>query len=168
MKIHREQHDSWQQIGRAAEQFARRVARDAADFATRVEEHVGVLASEIGREWRSAGCEAGSAAGAGAESTAGAKPESTGATADVRRIFEDVRGVLSAVLGGVDELITTAFTPSADEPWERVTANLAGVCAACARPIAVGAEAFARRRAGSHELRCAACGVPEGGGQAPG
>ena len=149
MKSNDEQRDSWQQIGRAAEHFARRVARDAAHFATRVEEHVGALASELGREWRGAGSEA----------------KSTGPADDVRRVFEDVRGVLSAVLEGVDELITTAFSPSpsADESWTRVTANRDGVCAACARPIAAGAEAFARRRAGTHELRCDGCGMPEAG-----
>lgn len=144
MKTPDEQHDSWQQIGRAAEHFARRVARDATHFATRVEEHVGAFAHEIGREWR------------GAESAPRAPAD------DVRRVFEDVRGVLSSVLEGVDELITTAFSPApaGDEPWTRVTANHDGACAGCARPIAAGAEAFARRRAGSHELRCDACGVP--------
>ncbi len=151
MKTADEQRDSWQQIGRAAEHFARRVARDAAHFATRVEEHVGALASEIGREWRGPGA-------------APDKPAaSAGPADDVRRVFEDVRGVLSAVLEGVDELITTAFSPSppADERWTRVTANRDGVCAGCQHPIAAGAEAFARRHAGSHELRCAACGVPD-------
>jgi hypothetical protein len=137
-----ERHDSWQQIGRAAEQFARSVARDAADFASRVEQHVGALASEIGREWR----------GPGEEATR-AKPAD-----DVRRVFEDVRGVLNAVIEHVDELITTAFAPP--DSWTRVTVNRDGVCAACGRPIAAGAEAFARRKVGSHELRCDACGNP--------
>ena len=141
-----ERHDSWQQIGRAAEQFARSVARDAADFASRVEQHVGALASEIGREWRGP-----------SEEAAKTKPAD-----DVRRVFEDVRGVLSAVIEHVDELITTAFAPppAADDSWTRVTANQDGVCAGCGRPIAAGADAFARRKAGSHELRCDGCGIP--------
>jgi len=150
MKTADEQLDSWQQIGRAAEHFARRVARDAAHFATRIEEHVGALASDIGREWR----------GPGPARDKGA--DSAGPADDVRRVFEDVRGVLSAVLEGVDELITTAFAPSrsADEGWSRVIANRDGVCGGCQQPIAAGAEVFARRHAGSHELRCATCGAP--------
>ena len=146
MKTDDQLRDSWQQIGRAAEHFARQVARDAANFATQIEEHVGALASGLGREWRSA------------ESSA----KSTGPADDVRRVFEDVRGILSAVVNGVDDLITAAFSPSrgGDEAWTRVTANRDGVCGACARPIAAGTEAFARRRCGSHEFRCDACGAP--------
>jgi hypothetical protein len=149
MKTGEQRHDSWQHIGRAAEQFARSVARDAADFASRVEQHVGALASEIGREWRGAG-----------EGTAKAKINPAD---DVRRVFEDVRGVLSTVVERVDELITSAFAPGAasDDTWTRVTANHDGVCAGCGRPIAAGADAFARRKAGSHELRCAGCGIPK-------
>jgi hypothetical protein len=148
MKTAEHRHDSWQHIGRAAEQFARSVARDAADFASRVEQHVGALASEIGREWRSSG-----------EGAAGANP-----AGDVRRVFDDVRGVLTAVIERVDELVTTAFAPAPapDDTWTRVTANRDGVCAGCERPIAAGADAFARRKAGSHELRCDACGIPPG------
>jgi hypothetical protein len=147
MKTAEQRHDSWQQIGRAAEQFARSVARDAADFASRVEQHVGALASEIGREWRR-------------PSDGSAKPKPAD---DMRRVFEDVRGVLTAVIERVDELITTAFAPAPDEPWTRVTANQDGVCAGCGRPIAAGADAFARPKAGSHELRCDACGIPNPG-----
>lgn len=147
MKTSEQPHDTWQHLGRAAEQFARSVARDAADFASRVEQHVGALASEIGREWRGPG-----------EQKAKANPAD-----DVRRVFEDVRGVLSAVIESVDELITTAFAPGADEGWTRVTANQDGACAGCGRPIAAGADAFARRKAGSHELRCDACGIPDPG-----
>ena len=149
MKTAEQRNDSWQQIGRAAEQFARSVARDAADFASRVEQHVGALASEIGREWRGP-----------SESAPKANPAD-----DVRRVFEDVRGVLTAVIESVDELITTAFAPPpADESWTRVTANQDGACAGCGRPIAAGADAFARRKAGSHELRCDTCGIPNPSG----
>lgn len=146
MKTDDERRESWQQIGRAAEQFARQVARDAAEFATQIEGHVGALAGELRREWRSA------------EPSA----KSSGAADDVRRVFDDVRGVLSAVVDGVDELITAAFSSArgTDEAWTRVTTNRDAACGACARPIAAGTEAFARRHCGSHEFRCDACGAP--------
>jgi hypothetical protein len=134
--------DNWQHLGRAAEHFARRVARDARRFAARVEEHAGDFAGEVRREWHSGRAFPGS-------------------TDDVRRVFEDVRGVLSAVLEGVDELITDVFSGGASEPWTRVVSNRDASCAGCGRTVAAGAEAYVRRQAGGREFRCVDCGVPK-------
>jgi len=135
--------DDWQHLGRAAEHFARRVARDARRFAERIEEHAGEFAGEVRREWRRGG------------------RGIPGSADDVRRVFDDVRGVLSAVLEGVDELITDVFRGGGPEPWTRIVMNRDATCGGCARPIGAGAEAYVRRRAGGRELRCAECGVPQ-------
>jgi|RhiMetdeSRZDD1v2_1073273.scaffolds.fasta_scaffold2474824_1 hypothetical protein len=135
--------DDWQHLGRAAEHFARRVARDARRFAERIEEHAGEFAGEVRREWRRAG------------------RGIPGSADDVRRVFDDVRGVLSAVLEGVDELITDVFSGGGPDPWTRIVMNRDATCAGCARPIAAGAEAYVRRRGSGRELRCVECGAPK-------
>ena len=137
-------HTDWERFGRAAEHLARRVARDARKFAARVEEHVGEFAGELGREWRSR-----TDAGRGGD-----------AAAEVRRVFDDIRGVLAAVLEGVDEVITDVFAGATDEPWTRVVCNGERPCEACGRTIASGGDAWVRRRAGGRRFRCAGCGVP--------
>ena len=139
--------DNWQHLGRAAEHFARRVARDARKFASRMEEHAGDFAGEVQREWR-----------CGARTAKHAMP---GSADDVRRVFEDIRGVLAAVLEGVDELITDVFSGGAAEPWTRVVSNRDATCAGCGRAVAAGAEAWVRRRPGGREFRCVECGVPK-------
>src|SRR3989442_787681 len=89
----------WEHIGRAAEEFARRVARDATKFAERMEEHAGDFARDAARDWRRAqrhfqrGC---------GHTWRVTEPE-------VRRIFEDIRAVLTDVIDGVDELIGRVF-----------------------------------------------------------
>ena len=75
----------WEHFGRAAEKFARRVSDDAKLFAERVEEHVGDLARDVRREWQSS-----------------SRPGAGGSNDDVRRIFDDVRGIVRGVLDGVD------------------------------------------------------------------
>jgi len=133
--------ENWQHLGRAAEHFARRVARDARRFAARMEEHVGDLAGEVRREWR---------CGPGARWHRGG-----GSADDMRKVFEEARGVLAAVLEGVDDLITDVFSGRGEEPWSRIVTNSDATCAGCAKTIAAGSEAFLRRRPGGRELRCA-------------
>jgi hypothetical protein len=136
---------SWEHFGRAAEHLARRVARDARRFATRLEEHVGEFASDVGREWR---------CGASAR-----RPPAP----DVRRVFEDIRGVLAAVLEGVDEMITDVFSGERDEPWTRVVCNRDTACEGCGRTVEKGGEGYVRRRPGGRQFRCLECGIPAEG-----
>jgi len=153
----REQNDSvhpgWEHIGNAAEDFARRVARDASKFAARMEEHAGEFARDLSRDWRRAQRDYRRARDASA-------PE-------VRRIFEEVRGVLADVLEGVDELIGRIFpqppaadTATDDGEWVRVLTNRAGTCQRCGRALTAGEEAFVRRAANGMEFQCLACAEP--------
>jgi hypothetical protein len=147
--------ERWQDLrglGRAAEHLARRVARDARRFAARIEEHVGEFAGDVGREWR---CGAGPGRRVGRDSAA-----------DVRRVFDDIRGVLAAVLEGVDELITDVFSGGGEEPWTRVVCNRDTACEGCGRTVETGAEGYVRRRAGGRQFRCAECGIPADGPRA--
>jgi len=148
---HGEYDSDWESIGRAAEDFARRVARDAGKFAERMEEHAGEFARDIARDWRRArrgyrhACQ-----------RAASAPE-------VRRVFEDIRTVVADVLDGVDELIERVFrepAPADDEEWVRLVVNRDVVCSGCARTIATGDEAHARRAAAGREFRCLSCGPP--------
>ncbi len=133
----------WDRLGRAADHFARRVARDARRFAEHVEEHAGDFARDVAREWRRAG-------------SAG---EWGDAAADVRRIFEDVRHVLSDVIEGVDELIGRVFHAPGEGEWTRAVSNREATCTGCGRTSAAGTEGWVRRTAGGTEFRCLACGV---------
>ncbi len=134
--------EGWEQFGRAAEHFAHRVAKDARKFAERVEVHVGELAEDLRREWEAADVR-------------------YGATADVRRVVEELRGVVGAVLEGVDDLVTDLFSGPSSERWTRRACVRETTCAGCGRPIAAGAEAFVRGRGAARELRCVECGVPK-------
>ena len=141
---------SWEDFGRAAEQLARRVARDARRFAARLEDDVGAFAHDVRRQWR---CGEWHTRGAGAHWAR--SPE------DVQRVFQDVRSVLAGVLDGVDELIASVFqSAKGDEGWARVVLNREATCVACAKPIGAGAEAFLRRGAATKEFRCLECGAP--------
>jgi hypothetical protein len=139
--------DPWERVGRAAETFARRLARDARIFMERVEEHAGDFARDVRGEWSCGGA-------------ARHHRDRARSAPDVRAVFEDVRGILSDVVEGVDELIARLFPQPADEPWTRVVANRDAVCGGCERPIAAGAEAHVRRVAGGTQFRCLVCGVP--------
>jgi hypothetical protein len=140
----------WENIGRAAEHFARRVAHDARRFAERIEAHVGEFAHDVRHQWRCG------------ERFGGRRASAD----DVRRVFEDIRGVLAAVLDGVDELITGVFHDEAETSWTRVVFNREATCGGCARTIGAGSEGYVRRRAGGREVRCLECGAPAPGGQA--
>ena len=149
-----ERSNPWESIGRAAEDFARRVARDAGKFAERMEEHAGEFARDVSRDWRRARhhyrrhC---------------ARAERYRSEPDVRKIFDDIRTVLADVLDGVDELIERVFSGPRDtaaDNWLRVVSNRAGTCIGCGRAIAAGADAYIRRSTSGVELRCVDCGEP--------
>jgi len=161
--------EHWDQIGRAAEHFARRMARDAGRFAERLEGNATDFAREVSREWRRASRRhhwhhhrrhhhhhRGGPPG----------------EADVRRTFEDVRGILRDVLDGVDDLIGRLF-PERDEAetrdhdtqtpddkgreWQRIVANKEVTCSLCERTIEAGEEVDVRTPDGARELRCTQC-----------
>jgi hypothetical protein len=138
-------------LGRAAERFARRVARDASKFAERLSEHAGEFAHDAARDWRrwSRAADCGPTTGA-----------------DARRVFEDIRGVLNDLAEGVDELIERVFREPAETTWTRVVANRPATCGACAREVGAGEEIWVRRAAGAREFRCVACGVAPPAGDA--
>jgi hypothetical protein len=148
--------NGWEEIGRAAQDFARRVARDAGRFAERIEEHTGEFVRDLSRDWRRA--------------RRHARPchrheQRQAAPPDVRQVFEDIRGVIADVLDGIDELIERVFPEtgaSAETVWTRVVANRESTCSGCGAAIAAGAAAFVRRADQGIELRCATCGLPGG------
>lgn len=147
---------TWEHIGHAAEEFARRVARDAGKFAERMEEHAGEFARDVTGDWRRIRRE---------YRRGHHRACNQMAAPDVRRIFEDIRSVVADVLEGVDELIERVFTPSADateDEWLRVVNNRDATCGKCARTIIAGEESHVRRTAGSMEFRCLDCGAPNG------
>src|SRR5215468_2725421 len=120
---HGDAHHGWESMGRAAEEFARRVARDASRFAERIAEHASEFARDIARDrWRSRR-DLRDDLRRTAHRMAGA---------DARRVFEDIRGVVSEVLDGVDELVARVFDGAAggerdtgerDTGWVRVVHN---------------------------------------------
>ena len=132
----------WANIGRAAERFARRVADDARHFAERVEQSAGDFARDVRRDWTAT--------------------EGTEARDDIRRIFDDVRGIVRGVLDGVDELVSGAFRNDPGARWSKVVLNRDATCAACGRSVASGTEAFVRQEDGGMHARCAECGPAPG------
>ena len=137
----------WEDLGRAAERFARRVAEDARRFAARVDDHMGELAHDLRREWHG-------------RHTHWHGHRSPWSPEDVRRVFEDVRGILRTVLDGVDEVIGGVFHGETRAEWTRVVCNREATCGACHRTIAAGAEAHVRRTGDQPEFRCLECGAP--------
>jgi len=135
-------HQPWEHLGRAAERFARRVADDAKLFAERVEEHVGDLARDVRREWQET------------------RPREGASSEDVRRIFDDVRGIVRSVLDGVDDLLGGLFREEGDLGWSKLVLNRDAACAQCGKALAAGAEAFVRHDAGGMRARCTECGPP--------
>ena len=133
----------WEDFGRAAEKFARRVSDDAKLFAERVEEHVGDLARDVRREWQSS-----------------SRPGAGGSNDNVRRIFDDVRGIVRGVIDGVDDILTGLFREEGEAAWSKVVLNREATCGGCGKPLGTGAEAFVRRDPGGMQARCAECGPP--------
>jgi hypothetical protein len=146
--------DGWEQVGRAAEDFARRVARDASRFAERLQEHSSELAHDVARDWRRARHR---------YRQDRAESSCRSASADeVKRVFEDIRGVVAGVLDGIDELIDRVFPqPAADgtADWHKVVSNRDVSCSACGGAVAVGEEAYLRRAEAGVEYRCRSCGT---------
>jgi len=131
---------SWEQLARTGEQFARRVAKDARKFAERLEVHVEDLAEDLRREWNAAE----------------RRPE-------VRRVVEELRGVVGTVLGSVDDLVTDLFSGgAAPETWSRRVCTRETACAGCGKTLAPGTEAYVRGRGPAREARCLECGLPKG------
>jgi predicted nucleic acid-binding Zn-ribbon protein len=141
------QRGGWEHLGRAAEQFARRVSRDARRFASRLEEDVEELARDVRRDWR---------CGQRAWQRSDWSPE------DVRRVFNEVRTVLRSVIDSVDEMIGGAFHDAAAGDWTKVVSNRDEICKTCSRTIPAGSEAFVRGSAVDREFRCAECSPPSG------
>ncbi len=140
---------SWEHVGRAAEHFAHRVARDARRFAARLEAHLAGLADDARHEWPCGP----------RHDRAHRRPSGD----DLRRVFDEVRTILGGVLDGVDELLARLFPEGGPSPWARVVCNREVACGGCGRTTAAGAEAWARRAAAGTEFRCLACGVPAEG-----
>jgi hypothetical protein len=145
---HRRGDWDWDRAGNAAEEFARRIVRDAQRFGERVAEHASGFAREVSREWRH---------GPGGFDT---KPMA----ADLQRMLREVRGLVGDVIDGVDQLIVRLFQDAkgetTDQPWTRVVTNREVACAACGRKIGPGEECHLRRRADAREFRCVECGPP--------
>jgi hypothetical protein len=129
--------------GHAAEDFARRVARDAQRFGERIAEHAGAFARELRREWRHA-----------------QRGDAGPIADDVRGMLREVRGLVADVIDGVDDLLVRTFHPDAPEPWARVVTSREVECGGCGRPIGAGEECHLQRRTGGRTFRCAACGPP--------
>ena len=144
-----ERPNSWEEIGQATEDFARRVARDAAKLAERLQEHAGDCARGVRRDRRH-----------GCRQSAGA-PE-------VRRVFKDIRAILTEVIDGIDQLVGRVFPESDTAPdaaWLRIVMNRAVTCVACGRTIGAGEESDAQRIPEGTAFRCLACGELASEGQ---
>ena len=144
----------WENLGRAAEHFARRVARDARTFAARMEEHVGELVRDFrdDESWRRHDRDRRHRHRHWHRDREQPGPE-------IRRVFEEVRGIVGIVLDEIEELIAVAFPGAAEEPWARVVVNRDTSCGGCGATIATGVEAHVRRTEEGAEFRCVACGV---------
>ena len=142
-------HADWEQVGRAAERFARRVADDAKHFAEKVEEHVVDFARDLRREWGRA-----SEAGRGGGAAGGSGPGE-----EMRRIFDEVGSMVRGVVDGVDELISGLFKEAQGE-WALIVLNREAKCGGCGKTATAGTEAWVRKSAVGTEFRCGQCGGP--------
>jgi len=133
--------ESWAHLAQAGEQFARRVAKDARKFAERVEVHVEELTEDLRREWGAA--------------------EQRGAAPDVRRVVEELRGVVGTVLEKVDDVVSDLFVGSGAERWSRRVCTRETTCPGCGRTVAAGTEAWVHGRGAGRQLRCLDCGAPK-------
>jgi hypothetical protein len=156
---HHEDHgDSRDQgdVARAAEEFARRVARDASRFGERLAEHAGEFGRNLAREWR------------------GHRRSGTPWSGDdVRGVLREVRGMLSDLVDGVDELVERMFG-SSPATWVRVVSSREVTCAGCSRVIGAGEECHVRKAVDGRIFRCLTCGpgpsdaAPNAGSSDPG
>ena len=144
---HRDRRGDWERAGSAAEDFARRIARDAQRFGERVAEHATEFARDVAREWQR-----------------GPSFDARPIADDVRVVLKEVRGLVAEVIDGVDELIGRVFQPepaAATDTWARVVTNRDVTCAACNRKIGAGEECHLHRMPVGREFRCVECGPPK-------
>ena len=142
---HRRPRGDWERAGNAAEDFARRIVRDAQRFGERIAEHATEFARDVVRDFRRG------------------PSFPTGPIADdVRGVLKEVRGLVAEVIDGVDELIGRVFhdVPPADT-WARVVTSREVECAGCHRRIGAGEECHLHRKRDDREFRCLECGVPK-------
>ena len=156
---HRDTHDPGvvQQIGRAGEEFARQVAHDAGTFARRVQRHAGEFARSVGRErWRMHRHRRHSA-------------RRHAAAPEVRRIFDEVRTVVTEVFDGIETLLARLLpADSATEAaWEGIVSNCSVTCLVCGRTLPAGEEIEVRRMDDRVDFRCRACADAPAATQAP-
>ena len=144
---HHHRRRDWDRAGHAAEEFARRIARDAQRFGERVAEHASGFARELAREWQH---------GPGYDT----KPMAE----DAKGVLREVRGLVSDVIDGVDELIGRLFQGPSETAgtWSPVVTSREVDCVACGRHIGAGEECHLHRRPDGREFRCAECGPPKG------
>ncbi len=150
---YRHRRTDWDRAGHAAEDFARRIARDAQRFGERVAEHASGFAREVAREWRH---------GPGYDT----KPMAE----DVKHVLKEVRGLVGDVIDGVDELIGRLFQDApaeTAETWARVVTSREVDCVACGRHIGAGEDCHLRRRRDGRDFRCAECGPPKPAPESP-
>ena len=153
---HREPDRDREDIGRAAEEFARRVARDASRFGERMAEHAGEFGRTFAREWRER-----------------RRPGTPWSGEDVRVVLREVRGMLSDLVDGVDEVVERFFGRERrteetvpPEEWVRVVTSREVTCAGCGRVVGAGEECHVRKGPEGRAFRCLACG-PAPSGDAP-
>lgn len=143
---HRDRRGDWDDVGHAAEDFARHIARDAQRFAARVAGHASEFARDFAREWRRFDRRGLDTAPLGD---------------DVRAVLKDVQSFVTEVVDGVDGLIDRVLRRDPEPPadaWSRIVTTREATCIACGRKIEPGEECHLRRRRGSREFRCATCG----------
>ena len=140
--------NEWDATGSAAEEFARRIARDAQRFGERVAKHATDFARDVAREWRHG-------------PTFDTRPFAD----DIRDALKEVRTLVAEVIEGVDDLLGRVLQPepaATTDTWARVVTNRDVACVACHRTIGAGEECHLRRMPGAREFRCTECGPPDG------
>jgi hypothetical protein len=144
---HRPRRD-WDRAGNAAEDFARRIARDAQRFGERIAQHATEFTRDVAREFRHG-------------PTFDTRPFAD----DIRGALKEVRGLVAEVIDGVDELIGRVFQPepgsTATDTWTRVVTSRDVGCVACNRKIGAGEECHLHRLPEGREFRCVECGPPK-------
>src|SRR5262249_37837514 len=115
---HRERRGDWDDVGHAAEAFARHVARDAQRFAARVAGHASDFARDFAHEWRRARRQGLDTAPLGD---------------DVRAVLKEVQSFVTEVVDGVDGLIERVMRrdPEPSEPWSRIVTTREATCVGC-------------------------------------
>src|SRR5262249_39086321 len=105
---HRERRSDWDDVGHAAEDFARHIARDAQRFATRIAGHASAFARDFAGEWRRFERHG---------------LDTTPLGDDVRAVLKEVQTFVTEVVEGVDGLIERAMRRDGEqpsEPWSRI------------------------------------------------